>query len=163
MELGRPGDAQDARAACERSIAIREALIKAAPGVPWFRHALGASLQQRGQVRWSQGDFPGAAADIRRALTIFSEYPAGIGDEAVIEACCHAELSGLARVAGSGVSAAEGVAEAEAAMALLRRAIAGGYRDVSTMREPAFDSLRARADFQSLMLDLTFPHDPFAH
>ena len=38
-------------------------------------------------------------------------------------ACCHAALAGLAGRDGTGVSAAEGKAEADQAMALLRKAV----------------------------------------
>ena len=51
----------------------------------------------------------------------------------------------------------------EAAMTLLRRAISEGYRDLSDIRQDgALDPLRSRPDFQSLILDLAFPTDPFA-
>ena len=45
-------------------------------------------------------------------------------------ACCHAALAGLAGQEGAGVSAAEGKAEADQAMALLRKAVDMGYRDI---------------------------------
>ena len=151
-----------ARAACDRSIAIREAMIRAAPATPWARPGLGASLLQRGQLRRSDGDAAGAAADIRRALTVLAEYPAEIGDAAVTEASCHAALSDLASVLGSGVSAAEGTAEADAAVAVLRRAFDRGHRDGSSLRDPVFDRMRERADFRLLMLDFAFPADAFA-
>jgi hypothetical protein len=64
---------------------------------------------------------------------------------------------------GSGLSAAEGAAELDRAMVLLRRAIAGGYRNLTWMRrDPDLDPLRTRPDFQALMMDLEFPSDPFA-
>jgi hypothetical protein len=72
-------------------------------------------------------------------------------------------LAGLAGRAGSGVSAAEAVTEADAAMALLRKAVAMGYRSLDTYRtEDALDPLRSRDDFRLLMRDLEFPPDPFA-
>jgi eukaryotic-like serine/threonine-protein kinase len=48
-------------------------------------------------------------------------------------------------------------------MTLLRRAISGGHRNpVEFRQDPALDPLRSRPDFQSLMLDLAFPANPFA-
>jgi hypothetical protein len=48
-------------------------------------------------------------------------------------------------------------------MAILRKAIANGYSDLDHLRvEPGLDPLRARRDFQLLMMDLAFPADPFA-
>jgi hypothetical protein len=48
-------------------------------------------------------------------------------------------------------------------MVVLRRAVAGGYRNVTWMnRDPDLDALRSRPDFQLLMLDLVLPAEPFA-
>ena len=48
-------------------------------------------------------------------------------------------------------------------MALLRRAVAMGYRSTDVYRtEDALDPLRDREDFRLLMMDLAFPADPFA-
>jgi hypothetical protein len=64
---------------------------------------------------------------------------------------------------GSGLSAEEGPVELGRAMDALRRAMAAGYRDVQWMRrDPDLDPLRSRPEFQALLLDLTFPEDPFA-
>jgi hypothetical protein len=70
-------------------------------------------------------------------------------------ACCHAAIAGLAGRAGSGVSAAEGEAEAAKAMECLGRAVANGYRNANQFRiETALDPLRDRADFKKLMAEL---------
>jgi hypothetical protein len=72
-------------------------------------------------------------------------------------------LACLAGVAGSTVSAAEGLSEADAAMGLIRKALEMGYRDLAEIRpEPALESLRSRPDFQLLIMDLGMPVDPFA-
>ena len=48
-------------------------------------------------------------------------------------------------------------------MAILRRAIADGYRDADLMRtEAGLEPIRDRPDFQILMMDLAFPEDPLA-
>ncbi len=78
--------------------------------------------------------------------------------------CSHALLSGVADRPGSGLSAAEGRVEADAAMVALRRAVDGGWQDVSGARHDSdLDPIRSRPDFRLLMLDLEFPTDPFAH
>ena len=52
---------------------------------------------------------------------------------------------------------------ADAAMALLQKAVALGYRLTDAVRtEPALDSLRDRPDFRFLMTDLAMPDKPFA-
>ena len=69
----------------------------------------------------------------------------------------------LAGQTGSGVSSAEAVTEADAAMALFRKAIELGYRAVYIYRaEDALDPLRSRDDFRLLIVDLEFPSEPFA-
>jgi hypothetical protein len=48
-------------------------------------------------------------------------------------------------------------------MALLRRVADAGLRNHATYRtETTLDSLRHRADFQLLMMDVAFPVEPFA-
>jgi hypothetical protein len=80
-----------------------------------------------------------------------------------IEAGCHAGLSAIAGVPGSGVSDHEAQAEAERAMATLGRAVADGYRDADALRnEAALDPLRARGDFRLLMTDLAMLAEPFS-
>jgi hypothetical protein len=47
-------------------------------------------------------------------------------------------------------------------MAALRRAVAAGFDNVGHMRrDPDLDPLRPRRDFRELLMDLTFPADPF--
>ena len=61
----------------------------------------------------------------------------------------------LAGRAGSGVSAAEGEAEAARAMECLDRAVANGYRNTNQLRiESALDPLRNRPDFKKLLAEL---------
>jgi hypothetical protein len=63
-------------------------------------------------------------------------------------------LVGLAGKDGSGVSAAEGQAEADKAMALLRKAFDLGYRNARFRTEPSLDPLRRREDFQKPLEEL---------
>ena len=81
---------------------------------------------------------------------------------ATFEAGCHAMLSSVAGMTGSGVSADDGQIEAENAMAVLRRLIAGGYHAPELRNESCLDPLRTRPDFQRLMMDVVFPAVPFA-
>ena len=51
---------------------------------------------------------------------------------------------------------------AKRAVAALRRAIASGYHDLGQIRQdPLLDPIRRRHDFQELLMDLTFPANPF--
>jgi hypothetical protein len=52
---------------------------------------------------------------------------------------------------------------ADEAMAVLRRAVAGGYRNAPHMQaDTDLDPIRDRPDFRLLMMDLAMPADPFA-
>ena len=75
----------------------------------------------------------------------------------------------LSTLVGSRRDAAEPAAQAEVrrhvdrAIEALKRAFAAGHRDFSQYRDDAdLAPLRARPDFQLLLLDATFPDDPFA-
>ena len=53
------------------------------------------------------------------------------------------------------MSAAEGKANADQAMALLRKAVDAGHRNISLYRtEDALESLREREDFKKLLTEL---------
>jgi len=160
--LVRLGRLLEAGACCDRAIAIREELVKKQPMDHRLQQNLAESLLRSGSVRAAAGDAAGAAALWRRAAAKFASHPPQ-GESAVFRACCHGSLAGLAGAARAGVSAACGAAQAEEAMAILRREVAGGYRDVDLLRvEPGLDALRRRDDFRQMMMDLEFPVDPFA-
>jgi hypothetical protein len=120
-------------------------------------------LQKRGLARRDLGDPAGAAADARRALTLFRGLPTLGPEESFGTACCHAVLAGLAGREGAGVSATDGKAEADRAMALLRKAVDLGFRNAAFFRtDTALDSLRDRDDFKKLLaeLDRKAPAEP---
>jgi eukaryotic-like serine/threonine-protein kinase len=137
--------------------------VKEHTNVPGYLKGLAGSLIARGRVRQKDGDLVGASADWRRAATVLAELPDLDGQYILSFAGCHALLSSIAGRPGTGVSAGDREPEAEMAMTLLRRAIQMGCRDVDRYRtETALDPLRSRPDFRLLMLDLTFPAEPFA-
>jgi hypothetical protein len=73
-----------------------------------------------------------------------------------------ARLASTASDPRSGLSAAEGMGEAQRAMAALRRAVAAGYPNLAAIHtDPDLSPLRERADFQVLLMDLAFPAVPF--
>jgi hypothetical protein len=89
---------------------------------------------------------------------LWEGLPSRPGEEWFETACARAALAGLASRDGSGVSAAEGKAEADQAMALLRKAVDMGYRDAGAFRTAsALDPLRQREDFKKLVEELERP------
>jgi eukaryotic-like serine/threonine-protein kinase len=157
------GRLAEARACCDRAIAIRDNLLQGEPANEGYAQGLAESLLRSGGVRAAVGDLAGAASDWHRAEALFASHPPNVMESMVFWACCRSSMAGLAGKAGSGISSAEGAAYAEGAMALLRRAIAGDYRELDHVQaEHGLDPLRSRPDFQLLMMDLAFPTDPFA-
>ena len=150
--LGREAEARDGY---ERAIALCERLVAENPTRTLYRSHLAWSFRRRGLARRALGDPAGAAADARRALSLLEGLPSRSGEDWFETACCHAALAGLAGRDGAGVSAAEGKAEADQAMALLRKAVGMGYRDAGAFRtDSALDPLRQREDFKKLLAEL---------
>jgi serine/threonine protein kinase len=157
--LGREVEGRDL---LERTTALVERLARE---VPSYRFQLALLSRQRGLVFGGQGDHAAAAAHARRALELYAAVPStSPSSSATFEtACCRAELAGLAGRPGSGVSAADATAEADAAMALLRKAVGMGLRNPAQYNaESALAPLRDRPDFRLLMMDVAFPTDPLA-
>jgi hypothetical protein len=63
----------------------------------------------------------------------------------------------LGREAKSGVNAAEATTFADQAIAALRDAIQGGWGQYDELKEPDFDAIRKRADFQKLLAEPSAP------
>jgi serine/threonine protein kinase/tetratricopeptide (TPR) repeat protein len=150
LKLGRPAEALDAYG---RAFTLFEQLIKENPAEMDYPYNRLRSLVGRGRARRALGDPAGAAADVRQALRL-SEGLRLEGYEGSI-ACSHAALAGLAGQEGTGVSAAEGKAHADQAMALLRKDVDAGFGKIHEYRtEGALDPLREREDFKKLLTEL---------
>jgi len=160
LRLGRAAEARDE---ADRAVAAHEALVQEYPMVPYYRSGLAWSCLNRGLARRALGDHAGAAVDIRRAVALLNALPSRTADLCFFAACAHAALAGLADEARQCALAAGAAGEADTAMALLREAVAMGYRDPGALRtEDALDPLRDRLDFRLLLMDLSFPAEPFA-
>ena len=108
----RQGRLVEARASCDRAIALREGVIKEFPEVLGYRIRIGECIVRSGQVRLDAGDIAGATADWRRAVAFYEGLGDRGGELAFFEAGCHAMLSRAARLSGSGMSAADAASEA---------------------------------------------------
>jgi serine/threonine protein kinase/tetratricopeptide (TPR) repeat protein len=158
----RQGRLAEARANCEAAIAMREAVVKEFPEVLSYRIRMTECLMRLGQVKLAAGDIAGAANDWRRAIALQASFPRYGGETAMFDAGCHALLSSVAGIRGSGVSEGEGRGEQEKAVAILRWAVGKGYRAPELRRESCLEPLQARQDFQLLMMDVVFPGSVFA-
>jgi tetratricopeptide (TPR) repeat protein len=160
--LHRSAKLDEALAACERSLAVREPLVKEHAEVAAYRASLGETYMRLGQVRCDMDQLAESATAFRHACALYGETKRPEPQHMFLMACCHAGLAGLAGRPGAEVSAAEGIAQAERAMAVLRHAVAAGYRNPDAYKtESGLDPLRSRADFQTLIMDLLMPAQPF--
>jgi serine/threonine-protein kinase len=157
---GRPAEALTG---FEHELAIRRKLAEADPSVRLYQTNMAISLGQISGIHREAVRHSEAATAARECVAILERLPILEPIDCYNLACGHAILAGIGTVPGSGMTAAEGRAEAERAMQWLHRAVARGYRNVGSMRrEHDFDPLRSRPDFQLLTMDLEFPDDPFA-
>jgi serine/threonine-protein kinase len=158
------GQPAAARASYETALAIIARLIQAQPAfADHLQVYLVFGLKGLGATQQTAGQAADAVASWRRAIASDERTRSSYGETLYSLAGCHAQLGGIAGTAGSGLSAAEGAAELDQAMGVLRRAVAGGYRNATWMhRDPDLDPLRARPDFRLLLMDLAMPADAFA-
>jgi serine/threonine-protein kinase len=161
--LRRTGRSAESRVAYERAIVIYRKLADVHPGVVRFRRRLATCLHNVGGLQAEAGRPAEAAAAIRQAVRILGRFVTWSPIDLYNLSCGHAQLARFAVTSGSGMTSADGRAEADRAMQWLRSAIAAGYRNVALMqRDHDLDPLRPRDDFQALMMDLAMPDDPFA-
>jgi serine/threonine-protein kinase len=153
---GRPADAAEA---LERAAEIHETLARGNPGlygVDVVRNRLYAACQ-----RLAAGRPDDARACIRRAedeLRRSHQVRAGMLLHDL--ACSHILWSAAGREGAIGP--AEREARTRRAIAVLRRAVMAGHADLMQVRrDPVLDPLRRRRDFEEMILDLSFPADPF--
>jgi hypothetical protein len=136
-------------------LAILEPLARANPANTDCQGLLARSLSGLGIIHARAGRPSEAVASFGRAATILERLPTPAPFDLYNLACYYALLAGVAAEAGSGLTAAERQAAADKAMDALRRAVAGGYRNVALFRtDTDLDALRQREDFQKLMQEL---------
>jgi tetratricopeptide (TPR) repeat protein len=153
---------EEALASHEKALQIEQVLADNSPELYHMRARLSRTLAAKGRLLDRANRPAESAAAYRRAISGMESLPTFNSEAELALARFHALLSGLATQPRSGVSAGEGEAEAEKAIQWLRRAFAGS---AATFDHPVVDqdfrSIRKRPEFQALMLDLTFPKDPF--
>jgi serine/threonine-protein kinase len=153
----------EALASCEKARALREALVVANPSLAAYRSDLAVTLGFIGTLKQAAGQLVAAGAAFRQAIELLDNLPSPSPDDYYNLACYHARLAGIAVESGSGLTAEGARTDADHAMEDLRRAVAHGFRILPLMAiDRDLDPLRSRPDFQLLMMDLTFPDDPFA-
>jgi hypothetical protein len=119
------------------------------------------------KVRAAAGQPREALANIQRAEQIVGRFSEIEPYTFLYMARAYAQYSAAARRDQRdllGADLVESEAYADRAVATLRRAITAGFVDVALLRRDTdLDPLRPRRDFQELLMDLSFPADPFRH
>jgi serine/threonine-protein kinase len=162
-EIGRIGSLSGRSAyaaeALERAAGIHEALARDNPGfygVDIVRNRLYAACQ-----RVAAGRPADATACLRRAEDELKQSPQVWARMLLHDlACSHILWSAAGREGAIGP--AEREARTLRAIAVLRRSLLAGHADLMQVRrDPVLDPLRRRRDFEEMILDLSFPADPF--
>jgi hypothetical protein len=163
--LQRRAGAPGARQSLERSVPIRDALARDDPTSFHYQVALTRSYLLLAIEQAAAGDPDEALIAIRKAEEIAGRSPHVPSNTFYNLACAYAQCSAAARRGEGDLDPTERAAsedDANRAVAALRRAVAAGFANVPLIRRDVdLDPLRPRRDFQLVLLDLTFPDDPF--
>jgi tetratricopeptide (TPR) repeat protein/tRNA A-37 threonylcarbamoyl transferase component Bud32 len=162
-EVGRirtlSGRATEAAEPLERAAGLHEALARGNPvfyGVDLVRNRLYAAYQ-----RLMAGRPEEAAACIRTAEDVLRRVPQVHPGRLLHDLACSHILWSAAGREGA-IAPARREDRTRRAIAALRQAIVAGHGDLDQVRhDPMLDPLRARRDFQEMLMDLSFPADPF--
>jgi serine/threonine-protein kinase len=161
--LAAAGATSEAVAALDRALAVARKRFASDPSDLRAAPMLAKSLRRRGPVLQRCGRPVEAVASLRESIAVLR----GSSQAAFLSlydiACAQSLLSAAAAEAGSGLTADEGRAYADEAVATLRRCVVAGFHNVPWMlADPDFAPLRDRPDFRLLALDMAFPSGPFA-
>ena len=144
----------EAFTALDTGLAIRETLAQGAPSNPDYARDLALSYACRGWARIRAANLSQPPPTCGGPSNSGPNFPTCL-DIRFERARVTSLLAGLGKDAKSGVTAAEAAAFADQATAALRDAIKVGWtRKPDELKEPDFDSLRDREDFQKLRSEL---------
>jgi hypothetical protein len=153
--LGRQKRFAEAFAAFEASLAISLKLAEADPQNTGILDFLAATYTSRGGARVWAGQPAKAAADLRRALELWDKVPTlQHHDYKVARSQALALLAGLGGDTKSGVTKDEAKKFADQSVALLAELVKSGWGSPTELKEPDFDAVRGRADFQKLVAEV---------
>jgi hypothetical protein len=135
------------------SLPICEKQVTGNTQITEFWTELGHAHSNRGWARLHAGQPDVGAADLRRALQLWSKDPAPTIETRVEKARALALLAGQRADAKSGVTKDEAAAFATQAVKALRDAATAGLLRRVELKEPDFDAIRTREDFKKLLAE----------
>jgi tetratricopeptide (TPR) repeat protein len=149
----------------DAALAMRRKLTETDPKDTRYASELGGSYAYRGCALVRSGSADGrskAAADLRRALELWSRREAPESEDRFERSRVLAVLAGLAGEANSGVTKEEAAAYADQAVAALADAVKAGSSNWADLKEPDFDAIRQREDFKKLAAEMEAKFGPKA-
>jgi serine/threonine-protein kinase len=152
--LARQNRWPEAFSALERALVIRQKLAAADPNDTSNSRGLGEAHTVRAGALAHAGQPAEAAADLRKALELYAKGPHLNINSQVDRSRALALLAGLGGDAKSSVTKDEAKAFADQSVAALADAVKAGWALPSELKEPDFDALRGRADFQKLVAEV---------
>src|SRR5262249_43784916 len=138
----------------DAGLAIRQKLASADAKNTDYATDFGYSHAYRGWALIRSGQPSKAAADLRQSVELWAKAKAPNTETRFERSRVRALLAGLGTDAKSGVTTAEAASFADRSVAALGDAINAGWNRPSELKEPDFDALRDRADFQKLVADV---------
>jgi serine/threonine protein kinase/tetratricopeptide (TPR) repeat protein len=151
-----------ARSLLEQALSHLQAALKAYPRHPEYLQTYRENRSLLLRVLNGLGDH-GQLAEMARQLARLDVDPANDAYDAACALSLGVHLAARDAALPEAKRRELAQAYAERALVLLREAVKHGYNDATHMRKDNdLDSLRARADFQVLVMDLELPVDPFA-
>jgi tetratricopeptide (TPR) repeat protein len=158
INTGRALDRQkrlaEALTTLEKALVILQKLVKADPKNVVHRRVLGETRAFRGGALTRAGQPGEAAADLRQALDLWAALPNLDIEIRVERARALALLAGLGGNAKSGVTKDDAGRFADQSLAVLADAVKAGWALPGELKEPDFDALRGREEFQSLVAEV---------
>jgi serine/threonine-protein kinase len=152
--LARAGHSAEALKEYSTAVTLFQRLADAAPMTLSYTSGLGYSHAERGWTRMRAGQPKEAADDLRRAVALWAKIPFPDPEFRFERSRTFALLAGLGAHPNSGVAPGTAMQFADQAMEALRGAVAAGWSRPVELKEPDFDALRGRADFQKLVAEV---------
>jgi tetratricopeptide (TPR) repeat protein len=154
----------ESRSAYEAGLAILRKYSDADPDNAEYRDGLGCGYAFRGGANVRLGRPAEAAADLPRAMELWANRPppdSGLTAGILMRlesARALALLAGVAKGPESGVTPVEAAAFADRAVVTLSDFVAAGWAQLDELKDPAFDTLRDRDIFRSLLAAVEARH-----
>ena len=145
----------------DKGLQLSEKHARENPASSNYALELALSLSYRGWANMKADRPLEAATDLKRGHEILARQKKLNGFMRFEWCRLQALLAHLAKDKKSDVSGDEAEKFADRAIAILRSEVKDGAAQISELKDHDFDAIRDRKDFQALLLDLTFPADPF--